>query len=112
MALSRVMRYAVKRLTESLQNYAAEHGWKDYRLFFRLNEDWGAIHIIVVTDSFKSEDEDAYHELYTSINEHLREKLADDPALYSAMGISLYNFDEIPSIGREFMEPEDLLMTG
>ena len=116
MALSPIMKRAIRRVADVLGAYAREHGWwpLDFRLYYRANEKWGKIDILFVSDGFDGLDE---HEAYVSVMDHLGRWLSDEPELANAVGLVLQTFKEteeggLYSIPRSYnpVRPRDLVV--
>lgn len=115
MALGRIMKRAVRRVTDLLGAYARKEGWwasADFRIYFRVNDAWGGLHFILVSDGFEGRDE---FENYESVMTYLRHRLSDDPDLFGAIHLVIETFKQVAegglyAIGDDYKraQPRDL----
>jgi hypothetical protein len=115
MAISQSMKRAVRRIADALGVYARRRGWwpLDFRLYFRVNEAWGKIHITFYAYEFEGQET---FESYQSVMNYLRTRLDDDPELLSALGLVVRSFKNLDGRGLHAIEshsrlvrPRDLL---
>jgi len=113
MALQAEMKRAIRKVARILQRYAAAQGWRpgEYRIYFRPNEEWGYIKIILVAKGFPGKDE---FEQWESVINLLEKELKDDRPLFEALGLNLRTFDQVAeggiyAIPDSYEEVEDLL---
>ena len=81
-----IVRRAVRRIADALRAYADARGWspEEFQVFARVNDRWGKIHIIFVSQRFENHPNFAS---YTSVRDFLRRELQDDPELDQAIGL-------------------------
>lgn len=113
MASQTVINHMMRRLAQAFQAYAANEGWQpeDYRVFVYFNEDWGAIHLILVAKEFPREQ---WQDRWLHVVEFLDKELKDDPPLRDALHLVVRTFDEVAegglySIGENFQDINDFL---
>ena len=115
MAVSQSMKRAVRRIADALGVYARRMGWwpLDFRLYFRVNEAWGHIHVTFYAYAFEGRET---FESYQAVMEFLRSRLNDDPELFHAVGLVVQSFKNLEGRGLHSIEshsrlvkPRDLL---
>src|SRR4051812_5989919 len=105
MALSPTMKRAVRRVADLLGEFATQQGSgvEDWRLFFRVDPDWDRIRVIIVSNGFEGHDP---YGSYAAVEQFLRDKLRDDPALFHAIGLVIRTFQQVDEGGIYAIGPD------
>jgi len=115
MAVSSNMKRACRRVADILGAYARTQGWwpLDFRLYFRVDENWGSIQVLFISDGFERRD---YFESHQAIASFLKSRTADNPELAAAVGFVVRTFKQVEeggiySVGSDytFVRPRDLV---
>jgi hypothetical protein len=115
MDLGRIMKRAVRRVANLLGAYARREGWwasANFRIYYRVDDAWGSLHFIFISDGFEGRDE---FENYESVMSYLRRRLSDDPDLFGAIHLVVETFNQVAegglyAIGDDYQlaKPRDL----
>lgn len=112
MALETAMKQAVRRVVSILRDYAGSQDWgpDDYRIFVEPVEEWGRIHIMLVVKAFPRK---LMEDSWATVVDYLETRLADDPALFDSINLSLHTFDQVKrgglsSIGPGYIDADQL----
>jgi hypothetical protein len=95
----------MQRLALAFRAYAAKQGWQpeDYRVLVYFNEEWGAIHLLLVAKEFPRKD---WYERWEHVFSFLEKNLTDEPDLRRALHLVLHTFDEVAEGGLYAIGPE------
>ncbi len=117
MALEPAVRQAVQRIVQAFRDYATQQGWDrgDYRMWVRVNADWGRIHIILAAKAVLG---GPTHDRWRSAKDHLVATFQDDdPDLARSVSLTLFTLDEIEqggphALSPQFVDADELLAGG
>lgn len=99
---------SARKIARALMNYANDRGWgpDDYKVYARLNPDWGRIHVVFAARGFERTDN---FEDYKNVLNYLKTVFEEDPDLANSISLVIRDFNSIRDpgilgIGWEFME--------
>jgi hypothetical protein len=106
-------RTALRRIAAALNDFAKEQGWNrsDYRILFRVLEDWGRITIFFIVKEFGGL---SRNEMWARVTDHLDQSMSRDGETGFSIGISVRTFDQVAkggsnSIPEGYVEDEVVL---
>ncbi len=107
MALETIVKRTALRVAQAFHNFARKQGWPpgSYRIFMRINPEWGRISVIFVADAFQGQDE---QERYDDVRDFLEEDLRDVPGLEESIGLVIYGTEQFEKYGQSSMGGDDI----
>ncbi|HEX8199068.1 MAG TPA: hypothetical protein VF590_01170, partial [Isosphaeraceae bacterium] len=114
MDLEPALRRTVEWIAQAVRDYAVDQGWnrRDYRVFVRVNRDWGRVHIILAAHKFPG---DTRYDQWAAVMDYLDRKFKDDdPQLTKSVSLTLLPLEEIEqggpyAVSPQFVEIDELL---
>ncbi len=115
MALEPALRQTLEWVAQAFRDYAETQGWGegDYRVFVRINPDWGQVHVVLAAKDFPGV---TPLKQWSSVMDFLDERFraVDDPRAVKSVSLTLRTFDQIEENGvstlsPQFVDVEDVL---
>lgn len=87
MAGQGTVKQALRRLDNAIRSFAVKAGWAtgDYQVYAQVNESWGYIHLLIVSNAFPGS---VLEDQWLAGLSHLERELKDDRPLFEALHLT------------------------
>jgi hypothetical protein len=115
MALGTTMKSAIKRIADTLVDFASQLGWKpeEYQILFYQSSRWGRIRVFFIAKDFGGR---SRQDFWALVSDFLEKELAKGPDIGFSLGLSVRDWAQVNqggaySIPQGYIDHRELLMT-